>query len=171
MPLTPEEYESIRKQVDTEFGCSHPGARVAFKDSSGGRRLFYKQCVRCFSHKVVRKAELSQFQILSAVPLDEGQERAWHAAKWDRYKALTEQAEQARDARWQAWYSAYLLTPEWRARRAKVLKRAGGVCEGCLGRPATQVHHLTYERVGREMLFDLVAICDDCHGAIHEKTT
>ena len=39
----------------------------------------------------------------------------------------------------------------------------------CRKKPATQVHHLTYKRVGREMLFDLVAVCADCHEVVHEE--
>jgi len=49
-----------------------------------------------------------------------------------------------------------------------VLERDLRLCQGCRQRPATQVHHQTYRRVGREMLFDLVAVCDECHDAIHE---
>jgi hypothetical protein len=71
------------------------------------------------------------------------------------------------NAEWWRQYNEYLLTPAWRARRARVLHRAGNMCEGCGERPATQVHHLTYERFRHEMLFDLVAICNPCHAAIH----
>lgn len=74
-----------------------------------------------------------------------------------------EQRRKERDAQ----YSAYLLSPQWKARRAKVMKRAGGICEACLERRATQVHHLTYARIFNEPCFDLRAICDPCHDAIH----
>lgn len=43
------------------------------------------------------------------------------------------------------------------------------MCEGCLERPATQVHHLHYQRVFDECLFDLVAICDRCHAKCHPR--
>jgi predicted HNH restriction endonuclease len=33
--------------------------------------------------------------------------------------------------------------------------------------PATLVHHLHYETLFREMLFDLVAVCENCHSQIH----
>jgi len=71
------------------------------------------------------------------------------------------------DEEWWGVYKHYLTTPEWRERRRRVMQRAGHMCEGCGIQRATQVHHLTYKRVGREMLFDLVAICDECHEAIH----
>ncbi len=60
-------------------------------------------------------------------------------------------------------YPAYLKSPEWRARRLAVLERAGGVCEMCRTSQATQIHHRTYERLGREADVDLMAICSDCH--------
>lgn len=87
-------------------------------------------------------------------------EARWHAERAERVE---------RDAQWWRDYDAYLQSPEWAERRRRVLRRAGGICEGCLTNRATQVHHLTYARVRAEMLFDLVAICGDCHERIHER--
>ncbi len=64
-------------------------------------------------------------------------------------------------------YDVYLASPEWQAKRAKILKRANGICEGCLERKATQVHHLTYEHVYHEFMFELIAVCDKCHARLH----
>lgn len=64
-------------------------------------------------------------------------------------------------------YAEYLRSPAWASKRERVMQRAGGVCEGCRGRPATEVHHLTYEHVTQEFLFELVAICGDCHARLH----
>lgn len=66
-------------------------------------------------------------------------------------------------------YNSYLQSPEWRRKREKVLQRSKGICEGCGDRPATQVHHTTYAHVGRELLFELVAICDQCHEICHDE--
>jgi 5-methylcytosine-specific restriction endonuclease McrA len=71
------------------------------------------------------------------------------------------------DADWWARYDAYLASPEWQARRRLVLKRANGMCEGCGLRPAAQVHHLTYQHVGAEFLWELRAVCLECHQALH----
>jgi 5-methylcytosine-specific restriction endonuclease McrA len=79
-------------------------------------------------------------------------------------------AEQEREAaEWRRHYTEYLDTPAWAARRHRVLERAGYLCEGCREQRATIAHHLHYRRVGREMLFDLVAVCDACHAAIHDE--
>lgn len=66
-----------------------------------------------------------------------------------------------------ALYAEYLKSTEWAARRDKVMARSGGVCEGCREQAATEVHHLTYEHVTQEFLFELVAICGDCHARFH----
>ena len=72
-------------------------------------------------------------------------------------------------------YRRYLKTQHWQQIRAKVLQRAGNKCEMCgfePWRPGTlQVHHLSYDRVGRESLEDLVAICPKCHMKIHGVDT
>ena len=64
-------------------------------------------------------------------------------------------------------YHLYLGTKEWKDRRAKVLRRANNLCEGCGDRTATEVHHLTYANVGDELLFQLVALCSPCHSKLH----
>jgi hypothetical protein len=66
-------------------------------------------------------------------------------------------------------YSKYLNSPEWFTKRAKVLERAGGLCEGCREREATQVHHLSYRHAMDELLFELVAVCDICHDKCHPE--
>jgi len=63
-------------------------------------------------------------------------------------------------------YAAYLASPRWRAFRLFVLCLARGRCAVC-GDPATQVHHLTYERRGNERIGDVEPVCDVCHQAEH----
>ena len=64
-------------------------------------------------------------------------------------------------------YASYLSTPQWKARAAKVHKRAKGMCEGCGTKKSREVHHLSYAHVGNEFLFELVALCEDCHDRWH----
>ncbi|RYE08557.1 MAG: hypothetical protein EOP22_12995 [Hyphomicrobiales bacterium] len=64
-------------------------------------------------------------------------------------------------------YNSYLLSHSWQAKRSLVLKRAGGLCEGCGTKPATQVHHTSYKHLYDEFLFELVAVCDSCHERLH----
>lgn len=70
---------------------------------------------------------------------------------------------------WPDLYRAYLRSHEWALKRAKVMRRAGHRCEGCGDHPATDVHHLSYEHVTQEFLFELVALCTGCHERIHQQ--
>ena len=82
---------------------------------------------------------------------------------------MLSEVESLESGTWWDRYDRYMQTPEWKERRQLVLKRANYVCEGCGKAKATEVHHLTYERLGKEMLFDLVAVCDECHRKIHPR--
>lgn len=63
-------------------------------------------------------------------------------------------------------YRAYLMSPEWKRKRLMVLKRDNNTCQSCLSRRAIDVHHLTYDHIYNEPLFDLVSVCRDCHESI-----
>lgn len=54
-------------------------------------------------------------------------------------------------------------------KRRKIIDRCNGRCEGCGEAPVAQVHHLTYEHVGDEFLFELVGLCNRCHDRMHGK--
>jgi len=65
------------------------------------------------------------------------------------------------------WYSRYLESPEWRELRRLVLIRDRNICQGCLTARAVEVHHLTYDHIGRELLYELVSLCSSCHTKAH----
>lgn len=64
-------------------------------------------------------------------------------------------------------YARYLESEEWWQRRTRVMERAAGVCEGCRMREPVDVHHLTYDHVTEELLWELVAVCAPCHERAH----
>lgn len=66
-----------------------------------------------------------------------------------------------------AQYREYLNSPAWASRRRQVLDREGGLCQGCRASDAVEVHHLTYAHVRAEFLFELVALCRNCHERYH----
>ena len=66
-------------------------------------------------------------------------------------------------------YAAYLRSDAWKERARRVMLRAGGMCEACLAAPAQHVHHLTYEHVGNELMWELRAVCAGCHERIHAE--
>jgi len=67
---------------------------------------------------------------------------------------------------WRKWYADYLLSPEWKARRAATLARCGGICEACGKTKAAQVHHTTYDHAFHEPLWELRGVCEACHDEI-----
>ncbi len=52
---------------------------------------------------------------------------------------------------------------EWKKLRWKVLQRDGYKCTKCPNTNCLEIHHLTYERYGKELLADLITLCTDCH--------
>ncbi len=67
-------------------------------------------------------------------------------------------------------YDAYMLSPEWRTLRAAVFKRDNNQCRQCGSRDRLTAHHLTYVRMFRERMEDLITLCKDCHEMQHRKT-
>lgn len=68
-------------------------------------------------------------------------------------------------------YREYLHTKWWRTKRSTILDMALGRCEVCTLAKATQVHHVTYVRLGEELDEDLVAICGKCHRRVHKSNS
>lgn len=76
---------------------------------------------------------------------------------------------QQRAAERRADYLRYMNSPEWYDLKKKVFERANGICEGCAEARPVQVHHLTYEHFGHELLWELAAVCRACHERCHGK--
>jgi hypothetical protein len=60
-------------------------------------------------------------------------------------------------------YRDHLASGYWQALRHGVLWRAGNRCERCDAGGRLEIHHFTYEHLGRETLWDVAALCRDCH--------
>lgn len=66
-------------------------------------------------------------------------------------------------------YNEYLKSAEWKHKRKSKLKQANFKCDGCGEKYGMlEVHHLTYDRVGMELLSDLAAYCINCHRIAHD---
>ena len=65
-------------------------------------------------------------------------------------------------------YSEYLQSPEWQKKRVQRLHRAGNQCQACEETNGLHVHHLTYARIFREPMDDLMVLCDLHHEAAEE---
>jgi len=69
----------------------------------------------------------------------------------------------------QAQYREYLQTQHWQWLRADILDKRGAKCEHCGSAAKIQLHHLTYERLGKELPTDVIILCKDCHGKAHNR--
>jgi 5-methylcytosine-specific restriction endonuclease McrA len=152
--------------------CDHRYEVRRFVISSGAVR-YCPECQVCHGRNPYRsygrKRAMKEFGLteaeIDALPdVDHKAKDAWEYARM--LESIARQ--KRRRGEWWAWYNEYLLSPEWYARRLAVLKRDGNKCRACQD-DASQVHHLTYERVGKEPLEDLVAICDGCHERLHQR--
>jgi 5-methylcytosine-specific restriction endonuclease McrA len=68
-------------------------------------------------------------------------------------------------------YRDYLASPDWRTTVAAALRRAGHRCQVCNADRwfcRLEVHHRTYERLGREAPGDLIVLCRHCHELFHD---
>jgi 5-methylcytosine-specific restriction endonuclease McrA len=60
-------------------------------------------------------------------------------------------------------YKRYLVSPQWRATRERAFAYHGRFCAVCGATRRLQVHHLTYERLGHELMSDFRILCKGCH--------
>lgn len=136
--------------------------------ASNGRHMYFYFCLDCgvkLTHFLPYR-ELTEQQKNSGVSQD-----IRRAILSEKYKAMLLLQDFYR-AGWMPAYNAYLNSEHWQELREKVLYRDGFRCQlnlwGCT-RAATQVHHLTYERVTREKMSDLTSVCKNCHEQQHER--
>jgi len=141
---------------------------LTVKVSSNGGKTYYPQCKKCgMQADYIGSSKLSIAEKSAAEQFNERASRAhWdamqsHMAKWDASIRIRQKE------KWWAWYDQYLQSEIWRKKRVSVMARSNGICSACRCAQATQVHHMTYDRVGAEPLFDLVAVCDSCHEQLH----
>jgi hypothetical protein len=171
------DYAAITEQLNREFACDHVRSCTTYLVTNAGSKVFRRQCRRCGELvAVLRRGDLTRAQMDAAVPHDKSLRPAW----WQKWRERSEQlnaeatareaeAKGREDAAWWSRYNAHLLSPEWRRLRVKVMERCGGICEGCGEHPVAHVHHLSYEHMGNEFLFELVGVCLACHARLHPE--
>lgn len=151
------------------ISCDHSQkklGRVAYRNGSLHVRTVCLVCGQFVGDTTKKLPEHDQLETINYERIAK-EYRANRQKGWDEVLQKHARMQRRRSAGYQKEYLGYLASPVWRAVRDKVLQRANFVCEGCLERPATQVHHLSYRYFRREMMFDLVAVCRDCHAICH----
>jgi hypothetical protein len=162
----------------------------AYPHQWGPGKVHQVDCEQTLCGKLLRSCPGEKFkgfsdEITCEVCLRSRETRARNA-EWERKYAqeqarYAEQREtdyQKKQRQWREAYDRYLLSGEWFAKRAKVMRRANDMCEACGIRRAVHGHHLRYPRnclpgsdewVKQEKLFDLIAICRECHEDVHQR--
>jgi len=68
------------------------------------------------------------------------------------------------------FYKRYIKSDAWKLKRLDAIKHHGQDCQQCghfLPISMIQVHHITYKRLGKELMEDLMIVCKPCHEKIH----
>ena len=144
-----------RKRYLTAQECDERGFNYMGDESFGGKfsknlnEPHYKQFKKAFdqyhAHSSERFSEaLEKHRLMKCGPVLDRPERSF-------------------SERWWELYNQYLASPEWNSKKIRVRARDYGRCQLCRSDSFLEVHHLTYNRVGDEALFDLVTLCRHCH--------
>lgn len=140
-------------------------------DGAPTKRSFCKNCGTTSAMiKMSPSNEWKKLPLLTAEQKEKLQESRYEKRKGFYEFMRTKRAEyfEKNKEELRANYHTYLKTDKWKILRDKVFKRDNYVCMACLENKAEHVHHLTYDRIFNEPLFDLVSICDACHKNVHE---
>jgi 5-methylcytosine-specific restriction endonuclease McrA len=139
---------------------------------------FCTVCAR--KHREVKKAGHINTRVIDAEEREQYQvelneiRRQFHALRNEAYLAETSPRRWVDDQQWNLARDAYSQSERWRTLRKKVFARDRYQCQGCLKHQDScakpfEVHHKTYDRIGRELLCDLVTLCKDCHTWLHDS--
>ena len=146
------------------FDCLHPTTELRERTLSNNSLQLVRQCLTC-GYSVgnpVKRAEVQR----GVLPFDQALADGFEARRKASSDGIREKYN--RETFFDA-YGPYLASAAWGKKRELVFRRARGFCEGCGLVPPEEVHHLSYEHVGNEFLFELVAICHGCHERIHAE--
>ncbi|MFA6287464.1 MAG: hypothetical protein WC661_08770 [Opitutaceae bacterium] len=162
---------ALREACNYPSACKHSDKRLRRREDINGRPWLFNQCQDC-GQKVggrVSAKGMTNKEVNDLIKFDEEFSRDVWVSYHKRYTEARE-IERARiKENWRKCYDIYIVSTEWRIKRLLVLNRAKHICEGCGTATAEEVHHTTYENVGEEFLFELVALCKPCHDRFHSK--
>lgn len=157
--ISEEEYSAFSKS----FECVHGDSKLRWRNAK--KQSVFLQCLNCGGTvgTAIKHSALSPSEYSSLGMWDEALAKNYSDLRLQAY----ESKKQEKDTAWWDWYNSYLESPAWKAKREAVLIRENWKCQGCREKSATQVHHLSYEHAGNELLFELAAVCDECHDTVH----
>lgn len=112
------------------------------------------------AHRELREGESTRDMLLCGVCLRLCEDSSDAVVRADALDVQLAEALRALD------YRDYLRTRHWRRTREAAIAHYGARCVLC-GSYEIEVHHRTYENLGRETVSDLVVLCVGCHSRWH----
>lgn len=174
-------YEVAHPRPFDPYECSHQKSTRTRKRSATSDTVVL-QCDRCGKHVCnISKKGIPCLDALPPFDPDKWNAVANAADTWSvaKYKARHLAEREFHELRRQriasgefsevdtSRFGTYYTTPEWQRARSRVFDRDDHTCQRCT-RPATDAHHVTYDRLGCENDLDLISLCAACHVLVHE---
>ena len=167
-----EKSEELNAQIHAE--CPHTYGVWRYRLHSNGTKHYGRQCLQCGQLILQKKASITAN--LAEIPEIDKEIQEKHKKYLDglyKHKVNVDnliyqiEAKINRETNLAEYYSSEAWATKRKYRLRLNQKLFNGLCEICFSAPATHIHHLTYERLHREYIFDLGAICESCHQDQH----
>lgn len=176
-----KDYELRNPKPFSPFECLHPSTQLTIRRYSESNVSVVQQCCVCGKHvDSVPKKSVKNLDSLPAFNCTLEEEAwdmvvDWSKKHWDCLKKardvfeeeLLEKIRLGEVAKIdKTTFGSYYVSQEWQRTREHILARDWYECQVC-GNTAECVHHLTYDRLGRENDLDLMSLCNACHIEVH----
>lgn len=161
-----EQHRVTLEEASRDEACQHPQSEFRRLRTSNGTFQLRKQCLSC-GELIGSAYKRETVRDFDALPLVDEFARQRAQNQWQDRQALSQQAQAEEQSAFWEYYNEHLQSPEWREKCELKMSLTDGLCEGCGKERARHIHHRTYENLGDEFLFELVALCLICHQKIH----
>ena len=149
--------------------CQHKKLQKVLRTVKGGSKQLVKQCLDCGT-------QIGSAFSQKNLPEEPGVWNGDLARKYDTQRKATLQSirekhfekQQRVSGNFSQLYYEHMKSEKWLQMRVKIFRRANNICEGCLEKPARDVHHLSYAHLSDELMFELVALCRECHVKVEQ---
>lgn len=149
--------------------CRNPFQIVTILRYDHDRYVLYHQCLNCGGADKMNHLKSKDFHEHIRSTFNEDRFQQWKSERSEESNMVYQGLKYDNYKNTNAYrYYTYLMSPEWKAKRAQVLDRDNHICQRCKTEAASEVHHLSYKNVYNEPLEDLQALCRDCHFNLHK---
>jgi hypothetical protein len=166
-------WRKIQKENSLEFSCKHSRFELTKWRTSNNVIVFRNQCLDC--GRIANQKGAKKYSKGNEYWFNKNAEEFSRDINTKTYSKISEYIDKKindyelkRKEQKDLDYKKYLQTPEWKAKRERVLIRDNYLCQGCLQNRAVDVHHMSYANFGDELFFQLISLCKECHEKVHK---